>query len=268
MFETLKQWAEIYAFRIIAAIAIFIIGRIVIKVLQNVLQKLLHKSKMDQTIVSFLGNLFYGLLLTLLILVVLGQLGIETTSFIAVIGAAGLAVGFALKDSLSNFSSGVMLLINKPFGIGDYIEAGGVSGSVAEIKLFATKLKTPDNKVIYVPNSSIVGGNITNYSAEATRRVDMEFGIGYSDDIDKAKAIILKLLSSDDRVLKDPAPQIVVGSLGDSSVNIKVRPWTKKEDYWGFYFDMTENVKKAFDTEGVSIPFPQRDVHLYQTSSN
>ena len=262
--EAIQNWLSIHGMNIIGAIVVLILGRIIAGMLRNVLQKVLRKSKLDQTIISFLGNLFYGLLITLIVLVALGQLGVETTSFIAIVGAAGLAVGFALKDSLSNFASGVLLLINKPFVIGDFVEAGGTSGSVVEIKLFATKLKTPDNKAVYVPNSSIVTGNITNYSAEATRRVDMVFGIGYGDDIDKAKEIILKLLSNDNRVFKDPAPQIVVGSLGDSSVNIYVRPWTKKEDYWGFYFDMTENVKKKFDEEGISIPFPQRDVHLFQ----
>lgn len=266
--NTATRWAETYTLSIVAAIAILIIGKYAAKFMRNLLQKLLRKSNLDAAIVSFLGNLFYGLLLTLVVLMALGELGVQTTSFIAVVGAAGLAIGFALKDSLSNFASGVMILINKPFGIGDYIEAGGTAGTVNEIKLFATKLKSPDNKVIFVPNSSIIGGIITNYSAEETRRVDMEFGIGYNDDIDKAKEVILKLLSKDDRVLKDPTPQIVVGSLGDSSVNIRVRPWVRKENYWGFFFDMTENVKKQFDAEGISIPFPQRDVHLFQQSSN
>lgn len=268
IFDILKNWAEVYVLKIIAAIAILVIGKIIAGMIRNFVRKLLNKSNMDLTIVSFLSNLLYGLLITLIVLVALGQLGVETTSFVAIVGAAGLAVGFALKDSLGNFASGVMLLINKPFSVGHYVEAGGTSGTVEEIKLFATKLKTPDNKVIYVPNASVVGGNITNYSAEETRRVDMEFGIGYSDDIDKAKEIILKLLSNDDRVLKDPQPQVVVGSLGDSSVNIVVRPWVNKADYWGFFFDMTETVKKEFDKAGVSIPFPQRDVHLYQQSSN
>ncbi|WKZ68578.1 MAG: mechanosensitive ion channel [Melioribacteraceae bacterium] len=268
IFDILKNWAEVYILKIIAAIAILVIGKIIAGMIKNFVKKLLNKSNMDLTIVSFLSNLLYGLLITLIVLVALGQLGVETTSFVAIVGAAGLAVGFALKDSLGNFASGVMLLINKPFSVGHYIEAGGTAGTVLEIKLFATKLKTPDNKVIYVPNASVVGGNITNFSAEDTRRVDMQFGIGYNDDIDKAKQIILKLLSNDDRVLKDPKPQVVVGSLGDSSVNIVVRPWVNKADYWGFFFDMTETVKKEFDNAGVSIPFPQRDVHLYQQSKN
>lgn len=266
--EALKEWFTENGLSIVGAILILIIGRILVGILKNVFQKVLAKSKLDATIIGFLGNLFYGLLITLVVLMALEQIGVETTSFVAIVGAAGLAIGFALKDSLANFAAGVMILINKPFITGDYVEAGGTSGSVNEIKLFATKLKTPDNRIVYVPNSSVIGGTITNYTAEATRRVDMEFGIGYSDDIDKAKDVILKLLSNDDRVLKDPAPQIVVGSLGDSSVNIKVRPWVKKEDYWGFYFDMTENVKKKFDAEGISIPFPQRDVHLFQQSEN
>lgn len=268
IFDILKNWAEVYILKIIAAIAILVIGKIIAGMIRNFVKKLLNKSNMDLTIVSFLSNLLYGLLITLIVLVALEQLGVETTSFVAIVGAAGLAVGFALKDSLGNFASGVMLLINKPFSVGHYIEAGGTAGTVLEIKLFATKLKTPDNKVIYVPNASVVGGNITNFSAEDTRRVDMQFGIGYNDDIDKAKQIILKLLNNDYRVLKDPKPQVVVGSLGDSSVNIVVRPWVNKADYWGFFFDMTETVKKEFDNAGVSIPFPQRDVHLYQQSKN
>ena len=264
---SLKEWAALYGLNIIGAILILLIGRIVSKSFRKIAAKLLEKSTLEKTIVSFLSNLIYGLFLTFVVLMALSQLGIETTSFIAVLGAAGLAVGFALKDSLSNFASGVMILINKPFFVGDYVEAGGTSGSVIEIKLFATKLKTPDNKVIYVPNSGITGANIVNYSAEETRRVDMEFGIGYSDDIDKAKDTILKILSADDRILKSPVPQIVVGSLGDSSVNIFVRPWVKKENYWGVYFDITETVKKTFDEQNISIPFPQRDVHLYQNDN-
>ena len=264
---SLKEWAALYGLNIIGAILILLIGRMVSKSFRKIAAKLLEKSTLEKTIVSFLSNLIYGLFLTFVVLMALSQLGIETTSFIAVLGAAGLAVGFALKDSLSNFASGVMILINKPFFVGDYVEAGGTSGSVIEIKLFATKLKTPDNKVIYVPNSGITGANIVNYSAEETRRVDMEFGIGYSDDIDKAKDTILKILSADDRILKSPVPQIVVGSLGDSSVNIFVRPWVKKENYWGVYFDITETVKKTFDEQNISIPFPQRDVHLYQNDN-
>lgn len=267
IWDSIQDWAAMYGLSIVGAILILVVGRIVSGWVRKAVVKLLEKSNLEPTIVSFLSNIVYALFITFVFLMAISQLGVETTSFIAVIGAVGFAIGFALKDSLSHLAAGVLILVNKPFALGDFVEAGGTAGSILEIRLFATKLKTPDNKIVYVPNASIVGGNITNYTAEATRRVDMEFGIGYSDDIDKAKEIILKILSNDDRVLKDPAPQVVVGSLGDSSVNIKVRPWTKKEDYWGFYFDMTENVKKKFDEEGVSIPFPQRDVHLFQQSN-
>ena len=178
-------------------------------------------------------------------------------------GAAGLAVGFAVKDSLSNFSAGIMILIFRQFKVGDYIEGAGSSGSVEEINIFTTKLVTPDNKVIYVPNSSLISGNLINYSAKDTRRVDMIFGIGYKDDIPKAKQVINQILESDARILAEPAKQIVIISLGDSSVNLAVRPWVKKEDYWGVFFDITERVKLKFDEENISIPFPQRDIHIY-----
>ena len=266
--DSLKAWAALYGLSILGAIIILIIGLMISKSFRKITKKLLEKSRLDAAIISFLGNIVYGLFITFVFLMALEQVGVETTSFIAVLGAAGLAVGLALKDSLQNFAAGVMILANKQFTIGHYIEAGGTSGTVNEIKLFHTKLKTPDNRVVYVPNSNIVNGNIINFSSEPTRRCDMEFGIGYGDDIDKAKEIILRLLSEDERVLKEPVPQVVVGTLGDSSVNFNVRPWVKKEDYWGFYFDMTENVKKQFDANGVSIPFPQRDVHIYQQNSN
>ena len=265
---TIEDWAAMYGLNILGAILILIFGRLVSGWVRRIVIKLLNKSSLEQTIVGFLSNLVYGLFLTFVVLMALERLGVETTSFVAIIGAVGFAVGFALKDSLSHFASGVLLLVNKPFSIGDYVEAGGTAGTVVEIKLFLTKLRTPDNKIIYVPNANVAGNNITNYSSEDTRRVDMEFGIGYSDDIDKAKKILLELLSNDDRVLKDPAPQVVVGTLADSSVNFKVRPWVNKADYWSFYFDMTENVKKKFDEQGVSIPFPQRDVHLFQQNTN
>lgn len=268
IYGSIEQWAAIYGLSIVGALIILIVGFLISKSLRKIAVKLLQKSKLDAAVISFLGNVVYGLFITFVLLMALGELGVETTSFIAVLGAAGLAVGLALKDSLQNFAAGVMILGNKQFTIGHYVEAGGAAGTVDEIRLFHTKLKTPDNRVIYIPNSNIINNNITNFSSEATRRCDLEFGIGYNDDIDKAKQIILQLLSSDNRVLTETPPQIIVGSLGDSSVNIKVRAWVKKEDYWDFFFDMTENVKKKFDQEGVSIPFPQRDVHLFQQPAN
>ena len=192
------------------------------------------------------------------------MIGIETTSFIAVLGAAGLAIGLALQGSLSNFAGGVLVLMFRPYKVGDFIDAQGVMGTVHEIQIFNTILKTPDNKVIIVPNGAISNGIITNFSMEATRRVDFVFGIGYSDDIAKAKATIERLISEDGRALSDPEPQIVVSELADSSVNITTRVWVNASDYWGLFFDLTEKVKLTFDQEGISIPFPQRDVHVIQ----
>lgn len=254
----------VYGLKIVAAIAIFIIGRWIARFLKNVVQKMMTKKNIDATIVSFLVNLIYIALLTFVVLAALGQLGIQTTSFIAVIGAAGLAVGLALQGSLANFAAGFLMIIFRPFKVGDVIEAAGVLGIVEEIQVFTTKLRSPDNKTIIIPNAKLTADNITNFSTKDTRRVDLVCGIGYGDDIDKAKNVIAGILHNDERVLKDPAPTIGVVELGDSSVNIVVRPWVKTGDYWNVYFDTTENIKKRFDQEGISIPFPQRDVHLYE----
>jgi small conductance mechanosensitive channel len=222
------------------------------------------KNKLDTTIVGFAKNLLYISLLTFIVLAALGQLGIQTTSFMAVLGAAGLAVGLALQGSLANFAAGVLMIIFRPFSVGDFIEGAGVAGTVEEIQIFTTRLNTPDNKVIIVPNAKLTADNITNYSAKDTRRVDLVAGIGYEDDIDKTKAILTDLLAADERVLSDPAPTIGVVELADSSVNIVVRPWVKSADYWKVYFELTEQIKKRFDAEGISIPFPQRDIHVYE----
>jgi len=248
---------------IIAALAIFIIGRWVANLITKGLRRVMERANVDATLIKFLSNIVRVLLLIFVILAAIGQLGIQTTSLIAVLGAAGLAVGLALQGSLSNFAAGVLVIIFRPYKVGDYIEGAGVAGTVDEVQIFNTVLKTPDNVRIIVPNSQITGGIITNYSAHETRRVDFTFGIGYADDIDKAKKIIEDVLTSDERVLEDPAPQIVVAELADSSVNIVARPWSKAADYWSLKFDVTETVKKRFDAEGISIPFPQRDVHVY-----
>jgi small conductance mechanosensitive channel len=248
---------------IIAALAIFIIGRWVANLITKGVRRLLERANVDATLIKFLSNIVRILLLIFVILAAIGQLGIQTTSLIAVLGAAGLAVGLALQGSLANFAAGVLVIIFRPYKVGDYIEAAGVAGTVDEVQIFNTVMNTPDNKRIIVPNSQITGGIITNYSAHETRRVDFTFGIGYADDIDKAKSIIEEVLTGDERVLEDPAPQIVVAELADSSVNIVARPWAKAADYWGLKFDVTETVKKRFDAEGISIPFPQRDVHVY-----
>ena len=252
-----------YGLKIIGALATLIIGIWISKRLAKVTNHLLLKKNVDETLTKFLTSLIKIALITFVIISAVDQIGVETTSFVAIIGAAGLAVGFALQGSLSNFASGVMLIIFKPFKVGDYIEAGGVAGFVEVIGIFVTTLVTPDNKVIFVPNSSVTGGNIINYSAKDKRRVDMVFGIGYSDDIDKAKQVINSVLNEDSRILKEPAPQIVVSELADSSVNFSVRPWVNSADYWEVYFDTMEKIKKKFDEENISIPFPQRDVHMY-----
>lgn len=253
-----------YAPKLLLALATLVIGFWLIKKVVKTTTKLLSAKNVDLSLVKFLDSLLGITLKVLLLISVASMVGIATTSFVAILGAAGLAVGLALQGSLANFASGVLILLFKPYKVGDFIEGAGTKGSVDEIQIFNTILKTPDNKTIIIPNSQITSGSITNYSAEETRRVDMTFGIGYSDDIDKAKSVLNKLLQEDSRVLKDPEPMIVVSELGDSSVNFSVRPWTKKEDYWGLYFDMQEKVKKAFDAENISIPFPQTDVHLFQ----
>ena len=261
--DKLWELATVYGLRLIAAIVILVLGRWVAKLFRRIFKKVMTKREVDSTITSFVGSLTYYLLLIFFIIAAMGQLGIQTTSFIAVLGAAGLAVGLALQGSLANFAAGFLMIIFRPFKVGDYIEGAGTAGTVEKIHIFSTQLKTPDNKIVIVPNASITAGNIVNYSTTGTRRVDMTFGIGYEDDIDKAKAIISEMIHSDARVLPEPAPLIAVAALADSSVNIVARPWVNSADYWGLFFDLTEKIKKRFDAEGITIPFPQRDVHVY-----
>ncbi|MDJ0781059.1 MAG: mechanosensitive ion channel, partial [Desulfosarcinaceae bacterium] len=259
-----SELLTLYGLKLVAAVVIFIVGRWVAKLLRKLIERLMVKSNMDQTLVSFTGNLAYIALLAFVIIAALGQLGIQTTSFIAVLGAAGLAIGLALQGSLSNFAAGFLMIIFRPFKVGDFIEGAGVAGVVEEIQIFTTQLKTPDNKTIIIPNSSLTADNIVNWSVKGTRRVDLTMGIGYDDDIDQARQIMTDIMAADERILKDPAPQIAVSELADSSVNFTVRPWAAAGDYWGVYFDLTEQFKKAFDKAGISIPYPQSDVHLYQ----
>lgn len=254
----------VYGLKLLAAIAIFIIGGWVAKGVVRFIERLMTRRNVDPTLISFVGNLSYVALLAFVIIAALNQLGIQTASFIAVLGAAGLAIGLALQGSLSNFAAGVLMIIFKPFKVGDYIEGAGVSGTVESIQIFTTQLKSPDNKTIIVPNSAITSDHIVNYSTKGTRRVDFVFGIGYEDDIDQARQIISNIIAQDERVYKDPEPVVVVSELADSSVNLTARVWSSSADYWGIFFDTTEKVKKAFDANGVSIPFPQRDVHLYE----
>ena len=251
-----------YAPKVVLAIITLIVGMWLINRFVRLLDSKLGKK--DPTLNTFLCGLLSAILKILLLISVASMVGIATTSFIAIIGAAGLAIGLALQGSLGNFAGGVLILIFKPFKVGDVIEAQGYLGSVVEISILYTIVNTFDNRRIIIPNGDLSNSSLTNLSAYPTRRCDMSFGIGYGDDIDKAKATIKRLIEEDERALKDPEPMIVVGGLGDSSVNLTARAWTKSADLWPFYWDMQERVKKAFDTEGISIPFPQRDVHMYK----
>ena len=261
-----KVWelVTIYGIKVIAAIAIFIVGRWIAKGFRKLVRNVMGRRKIDKTIIGFVGNLTYVLLLTFVVVAALGQLGIQTTSFIAILGAAGLAIGLALQGSLANFAAGFLMIIFRPFKVGDLIEGAGTTGTVEEIQIFTTMLKTPDNKTVIVPNSKMTADNIVNYTAKGTRRVDMIVGIGYESDIDKAREIMEELAANDDRVLKDPAPTIAVVELADSSVNFVFRPWVNASDYWNVWFDLTEQVKKRFDEAGISIPYPQRDIHVFE----
>lgn len=253
----------VYGPKLIGAILVWVVGTIVIKFLSKAFVRLLDKRNIDPSLKPFLSGIIRALLKTMLVISVLGMLGVEMTSFVAILGAAGLAVGMALSGTLQNFAGGVMILIFKPFKVGDVIEAQGYIGSVSEIQIFNTILKTPDNKTIIIPNGGLSTGSMVNYSSEAQRRVDWTFGIGYGDDAAKAKQVLSTLLSEDERILNDPAHFIAVSALADSSVNFVVRAWVKAEDYWGVYFDMNEKVYNTFAKEGLNIPFPQMDVHVH-----
>jgi len=253
-----------WTIRIVTAIAIWLIGKWVAEKVTGLVKKVMTRANLDVMLVQFLGTIINAVLLAVVVIAALDNLGVPTTSMLAVFGAAGLAVGLALKDSLGNFAAGVMLIVFRPFKVGDFIEAGGISGVPEEIRIFSTVMRTPDNRQIIVPNGQIANGVIINFNAKPTRRVDLVFGISYDDDIRQAKAIIERIISQDERILKDPEPLIAVGELGDSSVNINVRPWVKTEDFWPVRADLLENIKIAFDNEGVTIPYPQRDVHLHQ----
>jgi small conductance mechanosensitive channel len=262
----LQEWVVMYGLKIIAAVAILVLGRIGAGIIRSALRSIMNKRKVDPTLVSFVTSVAYVAIMAFVIIAAIAKLGMQTASFVAVLGAAGLAVGLALQGSLANFASGVLMLIFKPIKIGDYVEAGGAAGSVKEIGVFTTVLTSPDNKRIIVPNAKLTGDNIVNYSAEDTRRVDIVAGIGYGDDIDKARSVLERILASDERILKNPAPTVAVVELADSSVNFVVRPWVKTADYWDVFFATQEKIKKSFDTEGVSIPFPQQDVHLHRVN--
>jgi small conductance mechanosensitive channel len=267
MLDVALQWLLNNYLSLVMALLIFFIGKWVAKLITKAARAIMLKAKMEQILVSFIARIINTVLIIFVVIAALTQLGIETTSLVALIGAAGLAVGLALKDSLQNFASGVMLISFRPFKAGDFVEVAGVSGVVERIAIFATTMRTGDNKEITVPNGAIYGGTIINYSARPTRRVDMVFGIGYDDDLKKAKALIEQVLQDDPRILKDPAPVVAVSELADSSVNFIVRPWVNSADYWPVYWDIHEKIKLTFDENGISIPYPQMDVHLDKAAS-
>lgn len=262
MTHFLQTYLIPWGINIVTAALIFIIGLLVVKLLIHLLGKALSRTKLDLILIEFIQAIAKALLLIFVIVAALDRLGVDTTSLIAVLGAAGLAIGLALQGSLQNFAAGFMLLMFRPFRAGDYVEAAGTAGMVEKISIFSTILRTPDNKEVTVPNGSIYKDNITNYSARDTRRVDMIFNISYGDDIKKAREIISAALKADERILPEPEPTIVVGALGDSSVDFWVRPWVNTSDYWPVKWDLTEEIKIAFDEGGITIPFPQMDLHL------
>ncbi len=268
MMVYLKEMLTVYGLKLVAAVLILVIGRYVAILLKKLIKRLLIKSKIEETLVSFIASLAYVAMMAFVIIAALGRIGIQTASFVAVVGAAGLAIGLAMQGSLSNFAAGVLMIIFKPFKVGDFVETAGAAGVVEEISIFTTVIKTPDNKKIIVPNAKVTGDNIVNYTAKDQRRVDIVAGVSYSDDLDKVRSVLEKILSEDERILKDPAPMIAVAELGDSSVNFTVRSWVKTEDYWNVFFATQEKIKKRFDTEGISIPFPQRDVHMFNADQN
>ena len=260
--ELLSQYVIPWGIKIVSAILIYVIGRWVTKLVVKSVAKLMTKSNVDASLTKFAGNII-GTVLTIFVLIAaIEQLGVDTTSIMAIFAAAGLAVGLALKDSLSNFSAGVMLIMFKPFKIGDFVNAGGSSGIIEEIQIFNTVMRTGDNQEIIIPNSHIYGGSITNVSARDTRRIDLVIGIGYDDNIGTAKSVIEDIISSNTLILAEPAPTIMVLELGESSIDIAVRPWVKTGDYWGVRAELLQTIKETFDEKGISIPYPQRDVHM------
>ncbi|GAA4821908.1 mechanosensitive ion channel family protein [Algivirga pacifica] len=251
-----------YGLKLIGAVIVLVIGLWAVKLITNIIKKRMENSQLDVSVRPFLISLINTLLKVLLGIAVLSTMGIEMTSFVAILGAAGLAVGMALSGTLQNFAGGVMILIFKPFRVGHFIEAQGYSGTVKEIQIFVTILNTADNKVIIIPNGPLSNGSLINYSREEKRRVDWTIGVSYDDDMEKVQAVIREVVQSDDRVLKDPEVFIGLNQFADSSVNFAVRAWVKKEDYWGVYFDTNKKLFAAFNEQGISIPYPQMDIHM------
>ncbi len=251
-----------YGTKIILAIVVYVVGKWIAKMIAGLIERGMNAQSVDKIVSQFIRNITYYALLTMVVIAALGQLGVQTASFVAIVGAAGLAVGFALQGSLANFASGVLIIIFRPFKIGDYVEAGGAAGVVKEISIFSTIMHTPDNKTVIIANSGITGSNIINYSTQSTRRVDLTVGVSYSANLDQVRKELTQIISEDSRILAEPAVTIAVAELADSSVNFVVRPWVNSADYWGVFFDLNEKIKKRFDEVGIEIPFPQMDVHV------
>ena len=271
--EVSQLWVQLqgiatdWGIKVIAAVAIFIIGRWVAKGVRRGIRRMMEKGDADPIIIGFVGSIVYIAMLAFVVVAALGQLGIQTTSFIAILGAAGLAIGLALQGSLANFAAGFLMIIFRPFKVGDFVEAAGVAGVVKDMQIFTTTMKTGDNKTIIIPNAKISGDNIINYSAEENRRVDMTVGVAYDADLSKVRDVLNDIISKDERILSDPPSKVAVAELADSSVNFIVRVWTKNEDYWGVKFDATETIKNRFDAAGIGIPFPQHDIHIVSGSA-
>ena len=253
-----------FGIKFVVAILIFYFGRVVARLITRGLRKMMQAQKVDKILETFVCNLAYWTMMIFVIIATISQIGIQTTSLIAIMGAAGLAVGLALQGSLANFAAGVLIVLFRPYRVGDWVEAAGISGSVEQVQILTTMLKTGDNKIIIVPNGQIMSSIITNYSANNTRRVDLTIGVSYDDDLDKVRSTIKSLVDADARIMKDPECLIAVAELADSSVNFTVRPWVDTADYWAVKFELTEAIKKRFDQDGISFPFPQQDVHLYK----
>jgi small conductance mechanosensitive channel len=266
--QKISEYLAEYGLKVVGALIIFAVGRWGAKLLSKLVSRAMAKARMDKTLATFSENLFYTLLLVFVVIAAVTTAGVPTTSFVAVLGAAGLAVGLALSGSLSNFSAGVLLMIFKPMKVGDFVEIGGIKGTVKEIQIFNTLIDTPDNVRAIIPNAKVTGDNIKNYTANGTRRVDLVIGVSYDDDLKKTKEVIEGVLAADRRVLKEPASTVAVSELADSSVNFVVRPWVKSADYWDIYFGVTQKVKEALDENGISIPYPQRDVHMVNAEAS
>lgn len=264
--EVAQELVTEFGLNLIAAIVIFFVGTWVAKAVRSFIKRFMSRREMDVTLTNFTAVLVYYGVLAFAVIAALNRIGLQTASFVAVLGAAGLAIGLAFQGSLSNLAAGVLMIVFRYFEVGDFIEAGGTMGSVEAIQLFTTRLATPDNRVVYVPNANILSSNITNFSAKDTRRLDLVFGVGYGDDLDKVKQVIFDELNNESRILVEPSPVVGLLELADSSVNFAVRPWVRASDYLDVMFDLQTNIKKRLDAEGINIPFPQTDVHVFQNN--